>query len=85
MNRSFGGLLVHIATGQPPFFALLQAGLAPLRLMQAISSGELTPMSRIDEQPDVVLRPDWPDAVARIAEECFELDPPSPRPFLDLS
>jgi len=72
---SFGGLLVHIATGQPPFFALLQAGLAPLRLMQAISSGELTPASRIDEQPDVLLRPDWPDAVARIAEECFEFDP----------
>ena len=33
---SFGGLLVHIATGQPPFFALLKrGGISPLNLMQA--------------------------------------------------
>jgi len=78
---SFGGLLVHIATGQPPFFALLnRGGMSALNLMQAVTTGNLRPSSRVDE-----LQPSWPPAVARLAEACFALAPEERPAFVDLA
>ena len=61
---SFGGLLVHIATREPPYAKLLQR-IPPYALMQAIAQGDVKPTTDVD-----LVNPDWPDAVAELAERC---------------
>jgi len=60
---SFGGVLVHIATGQPPLSHLL-AALTPVALMHGVAEGDCSPTTGIDELAT------WPDEIRHLAEAC---------------